>query len=372
MLHILCIASLVFYISFVSPLSEMLETPARLPIIGGSMYDSTFLWGLDNFIHPFDSMKYGRVERCLKKYFSQRGIEPQFHIPVEVTYEQLALVHDPAYIELINTDKTAISRIVEIYLLRFLPRFLIDIILLKPMRRATGGTVQAARLAVRHGWAFNLGGGYHHAKERELEEGGYCIYADIPLAVKTLWREEDSQLKVMIVDLDAHQGNGHEAILGGDPRISIFDMYNCRTYPMDEAAKRCITFDVPIEPGTSDDIYIPLLKRKLKAALDTLEVQGRKPDLIIYNAGTDILAGDPEGELGVSAEGIIQRDAIVFAEAKERKIRILYLFSGGYTKGSWFNRKSGSAYVIGKSLKNVLTNIIGIGAPGVVDVPTFF
>jgi len=349
-----------------------MQPAVRVPIVGGKIYNSTICAGLDSFIHPFDSMKYGKVEKYLKKYFKKRNRNVQFYTPTEVSQDDLALVHTQAYIDLINTNKQAISEIVEVSPLAIAPRFLIEKILLRPMRLATGGTIQAARLALAHGWAINLGGGYHHAKSQELERGGYCIYADIPIAVRKLWQEVDQNLNVLIIDLDAHQGNGHEAVLGDDERVAIFDMYNGDTYPQDEDAKSQITFDFPIRQGTEDQAYLDLLETELPAALDQLEKEKRKPDLIIYNAGTDILQGDPEGQLSISMAGIIQRDEIVFRQAKNRQIPILYLFSGGYTKSSLLNRRTGSAYVISKSLKNILDNIIEVGETPAGQIPSLF
>ncbi len=106
------------------------------------------------------------------------------------------------------------------------------------MRYATGGTIKGAELALDHGFAINLSGVYHH--EKSEQGGGFCFYADIPLAIHKL-RKRKPNLSVMIVDLDAHQGNGHESICADDPNVYIFDVYNKDVYLRDESAKKHIT-----------------------------------------------------------------------------------------------------------------------------------
>lgn len=120
--------------------------------------------------------------------------------------------------------------------LAWVPNFLLQWKLLSPMRYATQGTVDAAQLALKNGVGINLGGGYHHAKNDE--GGGFCVYADIPLALKEL-RKENPNLKVLYIDLDAHQGNGVESCLFNDQNTYVVDCYNENNYPHDlEAAQK--------------------------------------------------------------------------------------------------------------------------------------
>jgi len=316
----------------------------KLPIVGGSEYNIS-LYGLER-LHSFDSRKYGNVENYLKNQF---GIHKNNLVkPRMVTNEELLSVHTQRYLNSLKNSAT-IAGIVGISCLRFVPNWFLQRYLLRPMKLATGGTVQAAQLALRYGWAINLGGGYHHAKGDS--GGGFCVYADICIAVEKLWKKDPS-LRIMVVDLDAHQGNGHEAIFASDSRVSIFDMYNADMYPWDEVAKEHIRFDVPLRSNIGGDDYIDRLKKEINSALDTLEEKDEEPNLIIYNAGTDPLSGDHIGRMNVSAEKMIERDEIVFKHAQERRIPIVYLFSGGYTKES--------ANVIGRSLENILENYVDL------------
>src|SRR5262249_35846076 len=148
------------------------------------------------------------------------------------------------------------------------------------MRYATGGTMLAAREALRTRIAINLGGGYHHASRDRGE--GFCVYADIAIAAARI-RQETAVCRILVIDLDAHQGNGVERIYGGDPETGIFDMYNAAIYPRDEEAKNGIDWDIPLRPGTSDRTYLGLLREVLPRAIDEFQ-----PELAFYNAGTDI------------------------------------------------------------------------------------
>ncbi|MFC1842982.1 histone deacetylase [Candidatus Dependentiae bacterium] len=329
----------------------------KLPIVGGREYDIKF-FGLER-LHPFDSAKYGKVERFL---VNKLGISKnRFVKPRMVTDQELLTVHTQRYLDLLKKSST-VKEVTEVPGINWVPNFLLRRYILNPMKLATGGTIQAVQLALQHGWSINLGGGYHHAKTNE--GGGFCFYADIPIAVKKLWLTNPN-LRVMVIDLDAHQGNGHEQVFGNDHRVKIFDMYNRDAYPRDERAKRHITFDVPVDRGINGDRYIQILRQRLDSALNQLEQQKQKPDLIIFNAGTDPLDGDRLGGMRVSEEKMIERDDIVFEQAKRRRIPITYLFSGGYT--------SQSSRLIGRSLENVLRKHLRVrSGRRVNNVPKLF
>ncbi|XP_041835763.1 histone deacetylase 11 [Melanotaenia boesemani] len=133
--------------------------------------------------------------------------------------------------------------------------------------------------------------------------------------------------RATIIDLDAHQGNGHERDFLDDRRVFIMDMYNRYIYPGDAHAKRAIKRKVELDWGTEDSEYLQKVELHSEGALNEV-----RPDIIVYNAGTDILDGDPLGGLSISPQGIIKRDEIVFKAAKLRGIPILMVTSGGYQK----------------------------------------
>jgi histone deacetylase 11 len=291
----------------------------KLPIIYANGYNISIL-GVENF-HPFDTKKYKKVNNILRKQFGMQ----RFYSPSYATSEELLLVHSPEYLESLNHSKE-VAKIVEIPALRFLPSFLVRQSILKPMRLATGGTILGIKLALQHGWAINLSGGYHHAKATSGE--GFCVYADVPIALYSIWQNKPD-LKVLIVDLDAHQGNGNSQILGTDSRVAILDMFNHSIYPNDKKAESFVQYPVPISLKTDTGEYLALLRKWL-----TFAIGQETPELIIYNAGVDIYEMDKLGNLSISETGIIERDSYVFKLALQNKIPIFMVLSGGYHKNS--------------------------------------
>ena len=307
----------------------------KLPIVYSPGYNMTFM-GIEKK-HPFDSAKYGKAFDYLKQYGILDG-NNHYEPEGPITDEALMRVHTKEYLDLIRSAKS-IAAIAELPTLKTIPAFILRNRLLKPMRLGTQGSIMGIQLAWEKGWAINLAGGYHHAKGHFAH--GFCFFSDIPLAAYHLMDQYPS-MRIMVIDLDAHQGNGFEGVFKDDPRIINFDVYNGRIFPQDTDAAQYIHYDFPIEPGTRTEEYIHLIRKELPQALDK-----EKPDLVIYNAGSDIYAKDPLGGLSVSAEGIIARDLFVFDEVFEkRNIPILKLLSGGYIRESY--------KVIGASIKNLV------------------
>lgn len=308
----------------------------KLPIIFSPRYDIRVL-GIEK-LHPFDSEKFGKVHRYL---VDRVGIdEGAFYAPDPATDDVLLKVHTSNYLDSLNKSVN-VALIAEVMVAALLPNRILQKQLLEPIRYATGGTILGAKLAIEREWAINLSGGYHHAKADS--GGGFCFFADVPIAVRKMW-EETPDRKVLIVDLDAHQGNGNASIFRDDPRVDLFDVYNGLIYPGDYEAAGCVRYNHPVDMSIGDEEYLGLLERELPPAIDE-----SSPGLIIYNAGTDVLTGDPLGGMNITAEGIIRRDGIVFQYAADRRIPILMVLSGGYTRQS--------AGVIGRSIGNILKNL---------------
>lgn len=298
------------------------KAPAnRLPIVYHPNYDVT-LGGIEK-LHPFDSAKYSKVYDILCK--NLRLSHKDFYRPqAPISHQELLKVHSQAYLDSLNKSAT-LARISEISLLKLVPNFLLQKCLLSPMRYATAGTLLATDLALEQGWAINLSGGYHHAKTDE--GGGFCVFGDIQLAAKKVL-EQHPDWCILIVDLDAHQGNGHEEGLKDENRVFIFDMYRQNNYPNDYAQMERINYNLPLG-ASNDQEYLDTLMTELPAAIAEV-----RPHLIIYNAGTDIYKKDPLGAMNISAGGIKERDAFVFEQAERSKIPVVMLLSGGYTKQS--------------------------------------
>ena len=316
---------------------------SKLPIVYSKKYDVSFGWLLDplvNKLHPFD----GRRPSNIAQFLANKGISShRFYKPRMVTDAELKSVHTQKYLDSLNNSRS-IARIVEVLLLALVPNRFLQWAMLTPMKWATGGTIKATELLQNYNWSINLGGGFHHAKCNC--GGGFCVFGDIQLAVKK-FREQHPDAKIMIVDFDAHQGNGHESDFMHDDHVTIFDIYGGDNYPQDYPAREKIKYNYPIAFGTGDKQYLKLIKDNLPNAM-----QETKPDFVIYNAGTDILTGDRLGGMNVSIKGVVKRDQIVFEEALKNNAKILMLPSGGYTKNS--------AVAIAASIHNLLKNVLEI------------
>jgi histone deacetylase 11 len=192
------------------------------------------------------------------------------------------------------------------------------------MRYATAGTVLACRLAVQHGLAINLAGGYHHAAATWSE--GSCPYADIPLAAVTL-HAEGLVDRVLIVDLDAHQGNGTAATIRSWPWAFILDVYEEDLFPQ---PKQPEDFPIPVPAGLNGSEYLAIVDEALPRALDAV-----KPGLVIYNAGSDPFVEDPLARLRLSRGDLADRDLLVATHVRERGIPMAMVLSGGYARESW-------------------------------------
>ncbi|XP_036386186.1 histone deacetylase 11 isoform X1 [Megalops cyprinoides] len=303
--------------------------PTCLPIVYSPEYNITFM-GLEK-LHPFDAGKWGKVIHFLKEeQFVTDGNIVQAR---EATEEDLLVVHTKRYLNKLKNHilegsrewSLVVATITEIPPLLFLPNFLVQRKVLRPLRTQTGGTIMAGKLAIDRGWAINVGGGFHHCSSDK--GGGFCAYADITLAIKFLFERVEGVSKATIIDLDAHQGNGHERDFLEDRRVYIMDVYNRYIYPGDGYAKRAIKRKVELDWGTEDQEYLQKVELHSEGALNET-----RPDIIIYNAGTDILDGDPLGGLAISPQGIVKRDEVVFRAARRRGIPILMVTSGGYQK----------------------------------------
>jgi len=184
------------------------------------------------------------------------------------------------------------------------------------------GTVECARRARQHGVALNIAGGTHHAFYDRGE--GFCLLNDQAVAANYLLAHEPQVQKILVVDLDVHQGNGTAALFRDEPRVFTFSMHGARNYPH---RKEQSDLDLPLPDGTDDAAYLGLLRATLPRLLD--EVQ---PDFIFYLAGVDVLATDKLGHLGLTREGCRQRDEFVLRLCHRHEIPVVVCMGGGYSE----------------------------------------
>ncbi len=283
-------------------------------------------------LHPFDINKYARIYLRLVEDGLLRP-EDVF-VPEPISRDDLLRVHTPAYLERLR-QPARLAEYLELPVAALLPSGVIDAGILQPFRYATGGTLLAARLAMQHEIAINLGGGYHHAEPGR--GGGFCIYADMPVAIRTL-QAEGRIRRALVVDLDVHQGNGTDICLQGDETVFTFDMHEEDIYPVPKAAS---TLDVPLPADMGDQSYLALLAKHLPDVFDRA-----RPDIVFLQAGVDVLEGDPLAHLWLTCDGIVRRDGMVFAEASRRKVPIVMVLGGGYSKDAWLVQYRSIAAVI--------------------------
>ncbi|WP_460676914.1 histone deacetylase family protein [Hymenobacter coalescens] len=184
-----------------------------------------------------------------------------------------------------------------------------------------GGTVQCAKLALHTGVALNVAGGTHHAFADRGE--GFCLLNDQAVAANYLLRHEGIA-RILIVDLDVHQGNGTAALFRHEPRVFTFSVHGGRNYP---ARKEQSDLDVALPDGTDDATYLRLLADTLPRLLD--EVQ---PEFVFYLAGADVLATDKLGHLALSRAGCRQRDEQVLGLCHRHGLPVVVCMGGGYSE----------------------------------------
>lgn len=190
-------------------------------------------------------------------------------------------------------------------------------------RRSAGATIAACRQAMRDGVAVNLAGGTHHAYADK--GGGFCVFNDSAIAARRLQQDASAQgrqLRVAVIDLDVHQGNGTASILRDDASVFTLSLHGERNYPF---RKEASDLDVGLPDGCGDTQYL----EALQGALDLM--LGRfTPGLLIYLAGADPHEGDRLGRLRLTMEGLAERDRMVFDVARTHGIPVAVTMAGGY------------------------------------------
>jgi acetoin utilization deacetylase AcuC-like enzyme len=185
----------------------------------------------------------------------------------------------------------------------------------------TQGTVDCCGFAIQNGVALNVAGGTHHAYAGSGE--GFCILNDFAVAGASLLAEGKAS-KILIIDLDVHQGNGTAKIFENEKRVFTFSMHGKDNYPL---RKEVSDLDIPLETGLSDKEYLSILR----STLDRL-IAEQKPDMLFYVSGVDILETDKLGKLALSLEGCKERDRIVLETARKTGIPLVIAMGGGYSK----------------------------------------
>jgi acetoin utilization deacetylase AcuC-like enzyme len=262
--------------------------------------------------HRFPLDKYARLHA---RVVADGLAEPaEVHEPDPIGWEELAAVHDGALLARIREGRLGVREQRGLGL-PWSPQ------LVERARRATAGTVAAARHALRHGVAMNLGGGTHHAG-RDFSRG-YCLFNDVAVALAALRRDGLTE-RAVIVDCDVHQGDGTAHIFAGDPSTFTLSLHGARNYPFSRVPS---DLDVDIASGTRDAAYLRTLDRALELALPRAAA-----DVAFYLAGADPWAGDRLGRLALTKLGLRQRDELVLDRLRATGATVCVVLAGGYAE----------------------------------------
>jgi acetoin utilization deacetylase AcuC-like enzyme len=257
--------------------------------------------------HRFPMPKYARLRERVAGFAA-----PLMRVPAAARDDELARVHDPGYIQAVacgTLDERAQRRI----------GFPWSQALVERSRRSAGATLAACRSALEHGVGINLAGGTHHA-HRAFGEG-FCVFNDAAVAARAMQAERRAR-RVLVVDLDVHQGDGTAAIFAGDRDVTTVSIHGRQNFPFRKSAS---TIDVELDDGTGDDAYLGTLATVLPRAIDRA-----RPDLAIYLAGADPFAGDRLGRLALTKAGLADRDRAVLAALARQGIPVAIAMAGGY------------------------------------------
>lgn len=256
--------------------------------------------------HAFD--KYGLVMDLLV----QRGDAHVIHSPEPMPRCWVEAVHDPIYVAEVLSCAVPAEKVRRI-------GFPVTERVAKRALLSPGGTWLAAKLALRLGHAANAAGGSHHAL---YDSGaGYCIFNDLVIAANRLLAEGDAA-RILILDLDVHQGDGTAALTAGRADIFTLSVHAAKNFPVRKAVS---TLDIALPDGVEDVAYLDMLARHVPDVLDAF-----RPDLILYQGGVDPHRDDRLGRLALSDAGLEARDRYVMRAARQRGIPVASTMGGGY------------------------------------------
>lgn len=261
--------------------------------------------------HRFPMLKYELIPEQLMH--EGTIVKANLHEPEVLSDEIILLTHTEAYLKKLNELSLSPQEQRKI-------GFIQDARLIKREKIITQGTINCSLAAFKTGIAFNVAGGTHHSFVDRGE--GFCLLNDFAVASNFLLKEKLVK-KIVIIDLDVHQGNGTAAIFQNNTNVYTFSMHGQTNYPFH---KEKSDLDIGLPDGTDDESYLSLLTSALPKILEN-----EKPDFAFYLSGVDILYTDRFGKLKVSTEGCKLRDRFVFEQLNKRNISCCVAMGGGYS-----------------------------------------
>ena len=257
--------------------------------------------------HRFPMQKYLLLREAVQTY-SPHSLEGA----PAAQDDELLLAHGAAYVERMSNGTLTANEIRQIGF-PWSPQ------MAERARRSSGATIAAAKASLTQRCAINLAGGTHHAFADHGE--GFCCYNDVAVASRVLQRDHGI-LRVLVCDLDVHQGNGTASIFRDDASVFTFSMHGARNYPL---RKETSDLDIELQDGCDDTTYLSALEQNLAQIIKAFH-----PQAMIYLAGADPYEGDRLGRLKLSKTGLVARDRFVLEIARDNAIPITVTMAGGY------------------------------------------
>jgi len=261
--------------------------------------------------HRFPMEKYELVPKQL--LYEGTCIRENFFVPEAASRESILAVHHPTYLESLENRTLDRKSVMALGLPLSTP-------LVNREKILVGGTIRAAEYALEHKIAMNIAGGTHHAYTDKGE--GFCLLNDQAIAARHLQRVKGVE-RILIIDLDVHQGDGSAQIFKDDPSVFTFSMHGENNFPF---IKQRSDLDIPLPDGTGDEDYLSNLRLHLPGIFQEVD-----PQFVFYQCGVDILSTDKLGKLSCSLEGCKERDRLVLQSCHDLKIPVQCSMGGGYS-----------------------------------------
>jgi len=261
--------------------------------------------------HRFPMEKYELIPEQL--LYEGTATEDNFFAPMMISREALEITHTPEYVDrVLNKDLTK----KEIRDIGYpMSQRLVD-----RERIITGGTLECVEYARKYGISMNVSGGTHHAFAES--GGGFCIFNDVAVTANVLLKENPDQ-KILILDLDVHQGDGTASLMKDESRVFTLSVHGGKNYPM---RKEVSDWDIPLEDHTRDDEYLAVIENVLEELPHHII-----PDIVLYICGADVLESDRLGRLSLTVEGVRKRDEMVLSHFYDQNIPLVGTLGGGYS-----------------------------------------
>lgn len=267
-------------------------------------------YNIDLMDHVFPGNKFRKIFEILN--LDEEFSRVNFFEPTKASKEDLLLVHDSDYIEdLFNLRLTERTKYSELPL---------DEKILNGFLLSVGGTILATELVKEFKFVYNIGGGFHHSFSSHAE--GFCYLNDVAVSSE-IYLKKNPNAKILIIDLDVHQGNGNAFYFKNHKNVYTFSIHEENIYPK----KQISNLDIGLKPNTKTNEYLKILE----SSIGKIETEF-KPDLIFYLAGADVFENDLLGSIKMNMKGIIKRDEIVKSYVEKIGAKAIILTAGGYSK----------------------------------------